>query len=273
MIGPAPPLAEQAQAALLPRFAEAVREAGACALATFGAPLKTWTKDRGSPVSEADIAVDNLLRSRLTALLPEAGWLSEETEDDPARLTAQRLWIVDPIDGTRAYLAGLPDWSVAAALVEDGRPILAAVFAPVEAALYLAAARMGATRNAVPIAATRADGLDGVRVAGPKPQLDRLGAHGLRIAAMPRVHSIALRFARVADGTLDAAFAGGTGHDWDLAAADLLVHEAGGALTTLEGRVLIYNRAQPVHGALVAAGNARHRKLVELLHARFGEPT
>ena len=96
------------------RLDEVVREAGACALATFGAPLKTWTKDRGSPVSEADIAVDNLLRVRLTALLPEAGWLSEETEDDPARLTAQLLWIVDPIDGTRAYLAGLPDWSVAA---------------------------------------------------------------------------------------------------------------------------------------------------------------
>ena len=106
----------------MPRLEAAVREAGALAASTFQTALKSWTKDGGSPVSEADIAVDNFLRERLTRLAPDYGWLSEESEDDPARLDAPRVWIVDPIDGTRAYLAGRTDWSISVALVEDGRP-------------------------------------------------------------------------------------------------------------------------------------------------------
>jgi myo-inositol-1(or 4)-monophosphatase len=258
------------RAALALRLATAVREAGALALAMFGTPVKTWTKDQGSPVSAADIAVDDLLRTRLAAT-PGIAWLSEESADDPARGAARLVWVVDPIDGTRAYLAGRPDWSVAAALVEDGRPVAAAIFAPVEPSFYLAVAGQGATLDGAPIAASAGEGLDGARVAGPKPSLERLAARGLRIEAVPRIHSIALRFARVAHGMLDAAFSGGASHDWDLAAADLLVHEAGGALTTLAGRQLVYNRAEPVHGALVAAGRARHARLVELARTS-GEP-
>jgi myo-inositol-1(or 4)-monophosphatase len=253
------------RAALALRLAAAVREAGALALAMFGTPVKTWTKGQGSPVSAADIAVDDLLRTRLAAATPGIAWLSEESADDPARGAPRLVWVVDPIDGTRAYLAGRPDWSVAAALVEDGRPVAAAIFAPVEPSFYVAVAGQGATLDGAPIAASGGEGLDGARVAGPKPSLERLAALGLRIEAVPRIHSIALRFARVAHGTLDAAFSAGSSHDWDLAAADLLVHEAGGALTTLAGRQLVYNRAEPVHGALVAAGRARHARLVELV--------
>jgi myo-inositol-1(or 4)-monophosphatase len=237
----------------------------------FGTPVKTWTKAQGSPVSAADIAVDDLLRTRLAAATPGIAWLSEESVDDPARGAARLVWVVDPIDGTRAYLAGRPDWSVAAALVEDGRPVAAAIFAPVEPSFYLAIADQGATLDGAPIAASGGESLDGARVAGPKPSLERLAALGVRIEAVPRIHSIALRFARVAHGMLDAAFSAGASHDWDLAAADLLVHEAGGALTTLAGRQLAYNRAEPVHGALVAAGRARHARLVELVRTA-GEP-
>jgi len=104
-----------------------VREAGAIATETAGRTFRHWTKGAGSPVSEADIAVDRFLRERLTRLLPEAGWLSEETEDDRARLSAKRVWIVDPIDGTRAFVSGGTDWSVSVALVEDGRPVAAAL--------------------------------------------------------------------------------------------------------------------------------------------------
>ena len=107
-------------------LAAIVREAGALAASTFrGENLKSWTKAGDSPVSEADIAVDRFLRERLTRLAPDCGWLSEETEDDRARLGGARLWIVDPIDGTRAYVAGRIDWSVSVALVENGRPIAA----------------------------------------------------------------------------------------------------------------------------------------------------
>ena len=107
-----------------------MREAGALALTTFRQPLRQWTKGASlSPVSEADIAVDELLRERLwRAARPGYGWLSEETEDDPARLDVESVWIVDPIDGTRAYLAGRADWTISVALATDGRPVLAAIY-------------------------------------------------------------------------------------------------------------------------------------------------
>ena len=256
-----------AYAAIAEQLADAVRDAGALALSMFGTPVRTWTKGQGSPVSAADIAVDELLRARLGALAPDIAWLSEESDDDPARTTARRVWVVDPIDGTRAFLAGRTDWSVSAALVADGRPVAGAIFAPVERSFYFAVAGNGASLNGAPIAASGGESLDGARVAGPKSTLDRLTALGPRIEAVPRVHSIALRFARVAQGALDAAFSGGASHDWDLAAADLLVHEAGGALTTLAGQQLAYNRAQPMHGPLLAAGSARHAKLLALVGA------
>jgi len=259
------------RAALARELEAAVREAGALALAMFGTAVETWTKGHGSPVSAADIAVDDLLRARLAAAGTGIAWMSEESADDPSRAAARRVWVVDPIDGTRAYLAGRTDWSVAAALVEDGRPVAAALFAPAQPAFYAAVAGHGATLDGAPIAASTGESLEGARVAGPKRYRDGLAALGLAVEAVPRVHSIALRFAQVARGTLDAAFSSGSSHDWDLAAADLLVHEAGGALTTLAGRQLVYNRAEVVHGSLVAAGRARHRALIGLTRS-FDEP-
>jgi myo-inositol-1(or 4)-monophosphatase len=204
------------------RLAAAVKEAGAIALNFFRGPLRSWTKGEGdSPVTEADIAVNDLLHQRLVAA--DDGWLSEESENDPARLGAQRVWVVDPIDGTRAFIAGREDWSVSAALVLDGRPALEAVYAPATDELFLATAGEGASRNDRPIRASAGDGLDGARIAGPKRMLEHMAQRHAGIVAMPRVHSLALRLVRVAHSQLDAALAGGNGHDWDLAAADLLV--------------------------------------------------
>jgi myo-inositol-1(or 4)-monophosphatase len=245
-----------------------VREAGALARKAFGTPVKTWLKEHDSPVSEIDIAVDRLLKERLAAIVPEAAWLSEESEDDPARLDAPRVWIVDPIDGTRAFINGLPDWTISVALVEAGRPVVAALYAPVSDEFFRAAAGAGATRNGMPIAATSGGALAGARIVGPKGLLDHLATVAPAFTIVPRIHSLALRLARVADGTLDAAFAGGTSHDWDLAAADLLVHEAGGALTTLGGATLAYNGTSTVHDRLVAAGLVRHQTLTDLLGNR-----
>ena len=131
-----------------------MREAGALAASTFQTALKTWTKHGGSPVSEADIAVDKLLRQRLMALAPDAGWLSEESEDDRARLRAPHLWVVDPIDGTRAYVTGRTDWSISVALVTKGRPVIAAVYAPIQENFYAASAGEGTTLNGVPVRAS-----------------------------------------------------------------------------------------------------------------------
>lgn len=264
------------RAADLPRQVSALREplieavcaAGALALAYRGAPLQTWHKANASPVSEADMAVDQLLKARLMAAAPDYGWLSEESVDDRARTVRRRVWIVDPIDGTRAYLAGSDDWVVSAALVEEGRPILGAIFAPVEGSLFVAVREGGATRNGTPVQVSDGSSLKGARIAGPRNHLVSLTTLSPEIATVPRIHSLALRLARVAQGRIDAAFVSHSGHDWDLAAADLLVHEAGGTLTTLGGEPPIYNRADPVHGPLFAAGRARHAALTALVSER-----
>jgi myo-inositol-1(or 4)-monophosphatase len=246
----------------------AVRAAGALALGKFRSQFKSWTKGAASsPVSEVDIAVDDLLRERLGRVDPRYGWLSEETTDDPARCEVDRVWIVDPIDGTRAFIAGRTDWAVSAALVERGRPIVAALFAPAEEAMYLAAAGGGATREGMALTAHDAASLDGARVSGPKSYVEPLTA-AAPIEVLPRVHSLALRLTRVADGTLDMAFAGGNSHDWDIAAADLIVHEAGGLLTGLDGKAVVYNRRDPVHSVLVAAGRGRHERFMALVRER-----
>jgi myo-inositol-1(or 4)-monophosphatase len=256
---------KQNLAAIAASLAEAVRSAGRLALDASRKPVKSWVKARNSPVSEVDIAVDALLKARLAAIVPEAAWLSEETEDDPARLSAGRVWIVDPIDGTRAFLAGRPDWTVSVALVEAGRPVVAALYAPASEEFFLAIAGASVTRNGLAIRASTGQTLAGARISGPKRLLDQVAAAAPDVVIEPRVHSLALRLARVADSTFDVAFAGGDSHDWDLAAADLLVHEAGGALTTLDGATLSYNGATPTHGMLVAAGRPRHRALSTVL--------
>jgi myo-inositol-1(or 4)-monophosphatase len=137
--------------------------------------------------------------------------------------------------------------------------------------IFLAARAAGATLNGTPIKANVGDGLHGAKIAGPKRYLDRFSNLAEGALAQPKVHSLALRLARVAQGALDAAFASRGSHDWDLAAADLLVHEAGGALTDFTGTPLKYNGSQAVHGALIAAGQARHDTLIELVRDRKAE--
>jgi myo-inositol-1(or 4)-monophosphatase len=246
------------------RMAASVRDAGALALSMFGRPIRNWTKFESSPVSEADVAVDRLLRERLTEVDTSVAWLSEESVDDASRLAARYVWIVDPIDGTRAYLAGLPDWSVSVALVEDGRPVAACLYAPASEQFFTAIVGRGATCNGQPIAASDGASLENLRVAGPRKLLDRLTARKPSVAAMPRVRSLALRLVQVAQGACDVAIAGPNSHDWDLAAADLLVHEARGVLAPVEGGSVIYNRPVPRHGILLAAGRDRYAAFAEL---------
>lgn len=243
-----------------------VREGGALALTKFRATFKSWTKHLDSPVSEVDIAVDELLRARLTGAAPDYGWLSEESVDNPARLTADSVWIVDPIDGTRAYIAGREDWVISAALVRQGRPVAGAIYVPVADALFLAVEGEGATLNGRPLTIRQDDTLHGARIAGPKRHIDTLAATW-QVEALPRIHSLALRLARVADETLEVAFAGGNSRDWDIAAADAILREAGGILTDLEGHTVTYNRPDPVHSGLVAANRLRHQSVIRLLNA------
>ena len=244
-------------------LANIVRDAGRLAFSMWRTELKNWTKGASSPVSEADIAVNDLLETALRSATPDYGWLSEESVDDAERLDRRLVWIVDPIDGTRAYLAGREDWCVSVALVEDASPLLAAVFAPASEEFFFAIRGQGATLNGVSVQATTGTAIDFSRVAGPRPLVERLnGAKDDGITHHPRIGSLALRLCRIADGSLDAAFAGGQSRDWDLAAANLIVQEANANMTALSGEAILYNRRDVTHGGLVAAGRDRHASIV-----------
>lgn len=261
--------------ALVPALRETIREAASLALPFFRAGAqtraRTWNKAGGSPVTEADVAVDTFLKIRLSALLPAAAWLSEETSDDAVRLGADLVWIVDPIDGTRAFLSGHPDWSIAVALLSGDEPVLGFVHAPVTDRFYEAATGAGATCNGQPIAVSSQVGLEGARVTGPKPMIERLARGGARegvrpdFVAVERVPSLALRIARVAEGSIDIGLISSDARDWDLAGADLILREAGGSVSDLEGRPTVYNRSDPVHGALIALSHSLRTDVVAAL--------
>ena len=242
-----------------------LREAGDLALRYFRTNVRQWTKGASSPVSEADIAVDDLLRQRLRALAPDYGWLSEESTDDLARLAARRLWVVDPIDGTRSFLEGREDWGISVALVEAGRPILGGFYVPATVELFAARAGGGAFRNGQLLRTSVARNLAGARIGGPMKLIEKMKISEAGATISPRIGSLALRLARVAEGALDGAVASAHSHDWDLAAADLLVHEAGGVMTTRTGEGLLYNRPTTVHDVLAAAGGAVHARLLASL--------
>jgi myo-inositol-1(or 4)-monophosphatase len=236
-------------AALLARVAAVAAEAGALALDRCGEGFRRWEKAGGEPVCEVDIAVDRLLRERLMEVDPEAGWLSEESVDDRTRLAAERVWVVDPIDGTRDYLRGRPGWAVSVALVEHGRPVLAVLDAPARGERWTALAGGGAWRNAVPIRVTPRDTLAGARV--PADQLPR---RDMDLVAVPKPNSIALRIAMVAAGEADLVATMRWGHEWDIAAALLIAAEAGAVTSDALGQSIAFNTpSAEAFGTLVAA--------------------
>ncbi len=243
---------------LVASFEEAALRAGDLALGFFRHGEMTSAtvshKAGGSPVTEADHLVDRFLKQRLEALLPEAGWLSEETEDSADRLTKRLVFVVDPIDGTRAFARGERTWAVAIALVRDGRPLVGIVHAPALAQTYVAVKDGGARLNGDPIEVSRLAALDPTaRVGAPSRLAEELRRAGLEFTLQPRIPSLAMRIAYVASGALDAGFATENSNDWDIAAADLILEEAGGRLAGLDGEALVYNREDTHHGLLTAA--------------------
>ena len=248
---------------LIDAVAAAAREAAELAFGRWDTDFERWEKAKGEPVCEVDLAVDALLRDRLRAIDPEAGWLSEETRDDAARLCATRVWVVDPIDGTRDYLRRRPGWCVSVALVEGGRPMLGVLDAPARGEIWRAVAGEGATRNGAAIrASTRAD-LPGARVPAdtlPKSETDLVG--------VPRPNSIALRIAMVAADEADLCATLRWGHEWDIAAAMLIAEEAGAAVSDAFGAPIRYNSTKAEAFGLLATAPAIHAAAVERLAER-----
>ena len=232
---------------------DAALEAGRIALGYFGNNPRAWTKAGESPVTEADIASDRSLHAALTAARPDYGWLSEETADTPDRLGRRRVFIVDPIDGTRGFMEGNRDWCVSVAMVEDGTPLVGVLFVPAREELFLATRGGGATLNGVAIAVSAPAADAPLRFSGPMRHMRAVTGAGLAIADRRVTPSLAYRLALVAAGRIELATAAPDACDWDLAAADLLVQEAGGTLCDAEGLGIRYNRPIPRHPALIAA--------------------
>jgi len=239
------------------------KEAGQIALARFRGDFEQWEKAPGNPVSEVDLAVDKFLKSALRDLDPEAGWLSEETADNAERLLLPRVWVVDPIDGTRDFVRGRDGWAVSIALVEGGQATLAVLDAPARQEHWRAARRFGAWRNNLPITASTKAELAGARVpADVLPNLDT----DLQTVAKP--NSIALRIAMVAADEADLVAALRWGHEWDIAAAALLTEEAGGIVTDAHGRPLRFNSTKGEAFGVLATSQALHPAAVARLQDR-----
>jgi myo-inositol-1(or 4)-monophosphatase len=253
----------------LPLLVEAAREAGEIGLAFVRDGAKVFDKPDNSPVTEADLAIDAHLAKRLRGVSKAIGWLSEEATDTAERLSKRQLWVVDPIDGTRGFIAGNGEWVISAALVEEGRPLAGVLYRPTNGDIYTAGRGTGAFKNGQKLQVSKGSLIDIRTIAGPKPLFDIAQAALPEIERAASLSSLALRIAYVAEGRIDAAFASRDSHDWDIAAAELLLSEAGGSLTTLEGDEIAYNRATPIHRPLVATGCER----IATLAALFKNPT
>jgi myo-inositol-1(or 4)-monophosphatase len=247
---------------------ESVREAGKIARGFFGGSYKKWDKSKGNPVTEADLAVDKFLRETLCAARPDYGWLSEETEDDAARLKATAVFVVDPIDGTIAFMKGRPHFTICAGIVVDGAPVAGVVYNPISGECFTARRGHGAFLNGVPIQVSDRTEIEGCRMLGDKAMFAHAAWNTLPNRPWPAMEietrgSVAYRVVLVACGQFDATLALSSKRDWDLAAAEIIATEAGGIVTSHRGAPLRYNRPSTLQPSLVVAGPKLHARLME----------
>lgn len=227
-------------------------EAGRIALGYFRRDHKVWTKHGDSPVTEADLEVDHYLKRELLAAMPDAGWISEETEDSPDRHDRDIVFVVDPIDGTRGFIKGDPNWCISIALVDGEGPAAAVLNCPAIPRIFTATRGHGARLDDRPIATD-----------GPAEVKTLAGSHGINRAirkafpeeyvVSPFLPSLAYRLALVATGEIDGAFARTGSHEWDIAAADLILRESGCRLVTASGEPPSYNTRTRRMPSLIAA--------------------
>jgi myo-inositol-1(or 4)-monophosphatase len=253
------------------RLEAIVRDAGAIALAGWpgdGHALEVWDKSPDNPVSAIDLAVDEFLKHELRALLPAAGWLSEETLDAPHRLDGDLVWLVDPIDGTRDFIRGRDGWAVSVALVNASRPLFGFLHAPARSReqggeFWHGEAGKGSWRNGQRLVASKRGQLPGARV--PAWQLSQ---HDADLEAVPQPNSIALRMAMVAADQADLVATLRWGYEWDIAAAALIAREAGAAVTDAFGNPLNYNKRDPKAFGVLTSAPGIHAAAVARLAER-----
>ena len=243
---------------------EAARLGGACAMGWFSDPGEVREKSPNHPVTQADLETDKLLQDFLRAARPDYGWLSEESVDDGSRLTARRTFVVDPIDGTRAFIAGKPHFTICLAVVEAGRPTSAVVYNPALEEMYCAQIGQGAVCNDKPMSVSTRTELRGSRMLAH----DGLFSHKGWAAPWPELHtgtrnSMAYRIVLVGAGEWDAALTLRPKSDWDLAAADLIASEAGALITDPAGQPFRYDLQKCTKDGVICAGPIIHALILE----------
>lgn len=243
---------------------DTILEAGEIAKRFWRGDAQVWDKaDGAGPVSEADLAVDAHVKSRLLAARPDFGWLSEESEDTAHRLEHDRVFVVDPIDGTRSFLAGEKTWAISLAVVTAGKPTAAAVFLPVHDKLYLAARNQGASLNGAPISASAATEIKGARVLSARPNFDPANwKAGTPPMARHFRSSLAYRLALVAEGAFDAMLTLRPTWEWDVAAGHLIAREAGAVVSTQKGQPARFNNPTPQIDGMLAASDPLHQGIL-----------
>ena len=248
---------------MLEEVSRITAEAGRLAEARSGTGYERWEKVPGHPVCDVDLEVNAFLKEHLTAIDPEAGWLSEETLDASDRIERRRLWVVDPIDGTRDYLRGRSGWAVSVALVEDRAPLIGVLAAPARGEHWTSEKGKGAWRNGIRLRASDRTELPGARVPS-----DQLPVSDQDLVPVPRPNSIALRIALVAAGEADLVATLRWGFEWDIAAAALIASEAGATVTGALGQPLTFNTAAGEAFGVLAAAPGIHAAAAERLRER-----
>lgn len=246
---------------------DAAHEAGEVARGFFGRDHDRWDKpDNAGPVTEADLAVDALLAERLQAARPAYGWLSEETEDNADRLTRERVFIVDPIDGTRSFTEGSKTWAHALAVVEHGVPIAGVVYLPMRDLMFAAAMGEGATLNGDPLTAGQCNDLDTAEFLAVKHTLNPQHWTGAPPAFKRSYRpSLAYRMSLVAQGRFDGMITLRKAWEWDIAAGDIIQREAGVVCSDRAGAPLQFNNAHPLLNGIVAANPILHGQVIDAL--------
>ena len=247
---------------------DAARDAGAILREYFARGSKAWEKpDAAGPVTEADIAANAALHARLTAARPGYGWLSEEGPEDPSRGAADRAFVIDPLDGTRAFIEGDHSWSLALAVADKGQVSAAVVFLPMRDMLYAARRGNGATLNGKRLSVRSRDVLDGATVLSSRASFEPWHWREARVPQVRRQFrsSLAYRLSLVAEGRYDAMFRLRPAREWDVAAGSLLVEEAGGQITDRKAAALRFNQPDPVFDGLIAAAPRLHADILSRL--------
>ncbi len=248
----------------LPLLIDAALEAGKIATRYSGTTAQRWDKPDGAgPVTEADLAVNAMLEQRLPSARPGYGWLSEETEDSTARLTRDRVFIIDPIDGTRSFAEGSRTWAHSLAVAKEGEVTAAVIYLPQRDLLFAAAKGEGATLNGAAIRVSGASDMETAEILAARPNLDpRHWLHG-QVPEFQRVYrpSLAYRMAVVGQGRFDGMLTLRPSWEWDIAAGDLIIREAGGTCSDRNGQPLRFNNAHPRLNGVIAAGPALHDAL------------